>query len=242
MKLVNLKPEGKVVVVGDTHGDFEATNKVIKKYLKPGYKIIFLGDYVDRGDKSRENIAFLLKLKKKHPKKIYLLQGNHEAFNTLKFSPADFWESLGSKERENYSKKFEKLLLAVSIDNVIMLHGAPPNIKDIRDINKIKNKDKRWFAVLWGDLHEIKADVLNNEIFNIRPLFGSIYFNKTMKKLNKKVLIRSHQPDANLVMFNKRCLTIFSSKYYGRERVIAILDFTKKKSINSTDDIKIERI
>ena len=38
----------KVIFVGDTQGDLEASQKVIKDYLKPGNKIVFLGNYVNR--------------------------------------------------------------------------------------------------------------------------------------------------------------------------------------------------
>ncbi len=54
-KLIEIKKAKKVIFVGDTHGDLEASQKVIKDYLKPGNKIVFLGDYVDRGPYLREN-------------------------------------------------------------------------------------------------------------------------------------------------------------------------------------------
>jgi len=34
---------GRVIFVGDTHGGFEATEKIIRKHLKPGNKLVFLG-------------------------------------------------------------------------------------------------------------------------------------------------------------------------------------------------------
>jgi len=43
-KLVEIKEAKKIVFVGDTHGDLEASQKVIKNYLKLGNKIVFLGD------------------------------------------------------------------------------------------------------------------------------------------------------------------------------------------------------
>ncbi|GAH95651.1 unnamed protein product, partial [marine sediment metagenome] len=64
---------GRVIFVGDTHGDFEATEKIIHKHLKPGNKLVFLGDYVDRGSASLENINFLLQQKVEHPDSLFLL-------------------------------------------------------------------------------------------------------------------------------------------------------------------------
>ncbi len=55
-KLIRLPSRGKAVFVGDTHGDLDATKKVLRRYLKPSYRIVFLGDYVDRGGQSEENL------------------------------------------------------------------------------------------------------------------------------------------------------------------------------------------
>lgn len=101
-----------MIFVGDTHGDLEASQKVIKDYLlahrseggKLGNKIIFLGDYVDRGFFSKENLDFLLRIRAENLDQIYLLQGNHESHRILKFSPADFWEGLSEKIIKNIQK------------------------------------------------------------------------------------------------------------------------------------------
>ena len=63
---------GRAVFVGDTHGDFDASKKVIASYLRPENRVIFLGDYVDRGPKSVENINYLLCLKLAYPENLFL--------------------------------------------------------------------------------------------------------------------------------------------------------------------------
>jgi protein phosphatase len=102
-RLIHLPSQGKVVFVGDTHGDLDATEHVIHQYLKRPYRIGFLGDYVDRGSYSRENILYLLHMKEEHPDEIFLLAGNHEGYMVKEFYPANFWKSLSSEEREIYS-------------------------------------------------------------------------------------------------------------------------------------------
>jgi predicted phosphodiesterase len=99
-RLVHLPSRGRVVFVGDTHGDLDATQEVIRRYLKKNCRIVFLGDYVDRGKYSKENILYLLHLKRKHPDKICLLAGNHEGYMVKDFEPANFWASLSLKEKE----------------------------------------------------------------------------------------------------------------------------------------------
>ena len=239
-KLIEIKKAKKVIFVGDTHGDLEASQKVIKNYLKEGNIIVFLGDYVDRGSYSKENIDFLLEIKVKNPKQIYLLQGNHEGHRILKFSPAEFWESLDETDYEKYSSIVKKFPLAVVTDDIIALHGVLPDVKSLAEINKIKLGSEEWRQITWGDFEDEKGDYLGIDPFTGRPQFGRDYFFKTMDRFNKKVLIRSHQPTSSLFMFDNRCLTIFTSSAYTCERTIAIYDF--KKPIKTVKDLEIKRV
>jgi len=238
-KLIEIKKAKRVIFVGDTHGDLEASQKVIKDYLKEGNKIVFLGDYVDRGPKSKENLDCLLKIKVNNPNQVYLLQGNHEGYHILKFSPADFWEGLAKDKHEKYCSIVEKFPLAVVTKDIIALHGALPDVKNLKEIDQIKLGDNQWIQICWGDFTGKPGKYLGIDLFTGRSLFGRDWFFELMKRFNKKVLIRSHQPDAPQFMFNDRCLTIFTSSAYTRERTIAILDF--KKEIKTAKDLEIKR-
>jgi predicted MPP superfamily phosphohydrolase len=240
-KLIQLK-SGKIIFVGDTHGDLEATEKIIHKYLKPKNKLIFLGDYVDRGPASLENINFLLEQKLEHPNSLYLLMGNHEGHAVFIFHPADFWEGLNAELRQRYSEVLSKLPLAVSTPNgIIALHGALPDVSGLEDINRIKPGSAEWHQITWGDWQERQGEFLGIDPYTGRPQFGRDWFEKIMSRLGKNVLIRSHQPDAPTTMYGRRCLTIFTTsayKNYISERTIALVDL--RKMIKSVDDIGIE--
>ena len=238
--LIELK-SGNFIFVGDTHGDFEATKKVIEKYLKSGNKLIFLGDYVDRGTKSQENIDFLLSLKLKHPEVLFLLMGNHEGRSILTFYPANFWESLSPELYVAYSSILSRLPLAVSTSNgIIALHGALPDVPSLEDINKIKLGSEEWRQITWGDWQESEGEFLGDDTLTSRPQFGQKYFEEIMSRFGKNVLIRSHQPGAKQVMYNKKCLTIFTSSYSRKvsKRTIAIVE--SGREVKTTDDITIE--
>ncbi len=239
MKIVKLSPLGRAVFVGDTHGDLEASKKIIRKYLVPKTRIIFLGDYVDRGEQSKENINFLLGQKNSHPKKVYLLRGNHEAYKEAPFHPADFWKSLNLLEKDQYNRIFEKFPLALSIGGIIAVHGALPQIDYLNEINSINPLDKNWNTLLWGDYAQ---NGNKDSFYGKRTIFDENHFKKAMEQLGKKVLIRSHQQDSPQKMFDNKCLTIFTSNAYENKRTIAIADFNKTKSINSIDDLVIEEI
>ncbi len=239
-KLIKIKKAKKVIFVGDTHGDIDASEIVLKKYLKKRNVVVFLGDYVDRGPYSKENIEFLLENKLNYPDKIYLLQGNHETHRITSFWPADFWRSLSNEEYNKYSSLLEKLPLVAIVDNIIALHGALPNVKNLEDINKIKIGSEEWYQIVWGDFLEEEGNYLGIDIFSGRPKFGSDYFFNLIERFNKKILIRSHQPDIPMAIFDNKCLTIFTSNAYSEERTIAIADLSKK--IESVSDLKIKYI
>lgn len=228
----------KAIFVGDTHGDFDATRQVLSKYLNQRNKVIFLGDYVDRGKNSLENINYLLIAKILYPENLILLQGNHEAVKILKFYPADFWSSLSKKFYNLYSDLLTKLPLAVTTNNgIIALHGALPNVSDINEINVIERGSELWRQITWGDFYDTSGEILGDDPMTGRPKFGRDYFNKIMRSLGMNILVRSHQPSADTKMFDDRCITIFTSYAYSSERRIAVSDLEKKAK--NADDLSI---
>ena len=64
-KIVELQIPEKLVIIGDVHGDLRALNGILRKIkidkfvLNHNNKVIFLGDYVDRGNFSTEVTFFL---------------------------------------------------------------------------------------------------------------------------------------------------------------------------------------
>src|SRR3989338_7787459 len=78
--LIELPSSRPIVFVGDTHGDIESTEEVLRRFLG-NHLIVFLGDYVDRAPaegSSTYNLMRVLKEKTEHPESIVLLRGNHE--------------------------------------------------------------------------------------------------------------------------------------------------------------------
>ena len=63
-------------VIGDIHGQYYKLLDLINLTKKDATEYIFLGDYIDRGEHSKEVIDYLIKLSKK-VKCIFLI-GNHE--------------------------------------------------------------------------------------------------------------------------------------------------------------------
>ena len=239
-KLIELPASGQTVFVGDTHGDFEATKIAGKRYLGDDKRLVFLGDYVDRGRNSEANINYLLCLKVAYPANVFLLQGNHEGYGVFRFYPADFWEAIDGELRKAYERVLLTLPLVVSTGNIIGLHGVLPDVKTLSDINRIQIGGEEWQQVTWGDWQEVDGDYLQVDGYTGRPQFGRGYFDRLMKQFDKNVLIRSHQPGAQQVMYDNCCLTIFTSHAYVSTRTIAIANM--EDEVKTADDLQVELI
>lgn len=69
------------VAIGDIHGELDALNDILarlKPELSPGDTVVFLGDYIDRGPRSRECIDRILDFSATTPADVVGLLGNHE--------------------------------------------------------------------------------------------------------------------------------------------------------------------
>jgi len=238
-KIISLSDRSKAVFVGDTHGDFESSKKVwdsFKSEVRNGETyLVFLGDYVDRGEESKKNIDFLLEKKERYQDGLILLLGNHDAFHKRKLRPSDFWSSLTDDEYEKYKNLFH-LPWVARANGLLSSHGALPFISDYGEMDDLEKPFEvkndlgfpAWISTTWGDfstrISGAKMDSLSG-----RPQFGKEKLLEYLKKHEAQVLIRAHQPSMQGWAFSNNLLTIFTSQAYvemGRayEKNIAIVD------------------
>ncbi len=91
--------------IGDIHGCLDKLQDLIARIDPgPGDKLVFLGDYVDRGDNTREVIDFLIDLSRRTP--CVFLRGNHEdmfiTFLEFDSNRTIFFANGGLKTIESY--------------------------------------------------------------------------------------------------------------------------------------------
>jgi protein phosphatase len=221
--VLKTSPENSYLIVGDLHGDLDGLKILfslvnIKKHLEiKSNKVIFLGDYVDRGPKQLETLEFVLSLFKSYPKQVILLRGNHEGPTDMPAYPYDFGRNIAIRFKENvsiYLKKiqtlFDSLLLAVIIDGrALLLHGGiPTRAKGLEDI-AFAHQRSHLKEILWNDPMQC-----NGTMESIRGMFfGPDITESFLDSIGVETLIRGHQADPNgYKVDHGRVLTVFSSK------------------------------
>ncbi len=130
----------KLYAIGDIHGCYKTLHKLFSK-IAPSLtdKIVFLGDYIDRGPAIKQTLDFLIGLKQKGYQTEYLL-GNHEWFllNTVqKPSQSRAWylnggmttlESFGIDSASNINPSylifFRNLQPYIQLDELLFVHAG----------------------------------------------------------------------------------------------------------------------
>lgn len=154
----------KLAAIGDVHGELEKLENLISKLnLKRSDKIIFLGDYIDRGENSRGVVDFILDLQKRYD--VICLKGNHEQFVTdimgnRESNMIGSWlmnggyATLGSYGgsfkllEEIHGNFYKELNITYETENHIFVHGWLHHKKDLSD--QVEE------ACLWSRFDDIK--------------------------------------------------------------------------------------
>ncbi|TFF98312.1 MAG: hypothetical protein EU547_01905 [Promethearchaeota archaeon] len=239
-------PKSKMMVVGDLHGDLETLQKIIQLFFRDNFdKLLFLGDYVDRGAKQVEVVNVLFYYKKNLPNKILLLRGNHEdPFINRHYG---FYDQVRLKFSNYkrifraYNHLFSKLpLAAITWNRIFCIHGGiPQDLEDISTINKLPHekgqiKNQITKQLLWNDPHKkIKEFKWSSRGPGIKR-FGENAFENFIHDNEIEYIIRSHEKCKNGFKkdFNDKLITIFSSRSYSKKISPVVGVITRKGDFN----------
>jgi calcineurin-like phosphoesterase family protein len=70
-------PETPFYAIGDVHGRLDLVEKLLAR-LDPAHPVVFVGDYVDRGENSADVLRYLRTLNSHPDRRVICLKGNHE--------------------------------------------------------------------------------------------------------------------------------------------------------------------
>jgi len=221
---------GKTLFVGDTHGNFAATKVIMKIFTNGSFdRIVFLGDYVDRGEQQLENINCIIALKLTKPEEVFLLRGNHEIISTN--SRYGFMESVTSRYTDSlyrqYNHVFSYLPLAASTWNgIFVVHGGiAKGLERLSQINSLPRGEPEpssdiVLQLLWNDPVEGIDGFAFNDQRGGFYYYGQDVCLRFLDENDLKILFRSHEVfnDGYKYFFGGRLLSIFSSTgYHGAD-------------------------
>ena len=168
-----------IAICGDIHGQYYDLCTLLDKIGDPSdSKILFLGDYVDRGDFSCEVCFYLLSLVVSFPENIFMLRGNHESrLITGNFSfKKECYTKYSQEVYDAFMDCFDWLPIAavISSDQDITRYfcchgGLSPQLKFFEDINLVKRAVETPAAgllcdLLWSDpIPEEEGENLDEE-------------------------------------------------------------------------------
>lgn len=205
------------IAITDIHGELGKLESVLSKiYTRPDDIFVFMGDYIDRGDKSKEVVERVIKQSETH-ECIYLI-GSHE-YALLHAKQDDyynylFWNYGGPATVKSYGGRFE---------NILDTHGD-----FFRSLKFYHLTDDYLFVHAGIDPRYSLEDQSEVDLVYIRSAF---YRNK--HNLKQKIIFGHTEFDAPLVQDDKICIDLGCGKYKNAKLCALILDNGKEEFVYS---------
>lgn len=230
--LTKLEIPKNLVIVGDLHGDMRALKQILEeidfeKFLSNyNNKMIFLGDYVDRGSRSIELLQYVCHLKHTYSDSIILMRGNHESPIEFPFTshdlPARLQEHFGEGWDQIYKKILEMFqlftLVAIINNKLFLVHGGPFTMLDSNYEEFVSTAAQKYGyndvlkELLWNDPRPLKEDTpFENSRRHFGKHFGMEISKKCLETSKTCAMVRSHEPcHVYRIDHNNMVMTIFS--------------------------------
>ena len=246
---------GKVLAVGDIHGDFTILQKVLTifKKEKPLEHIIFLGDIVDRGSQSMACLNLIFAMLILYPNRVHFIRGNHEAITVnSRYGFSDEVQLFGGEEDlyNHYNSLFSELPIALVHEEqkIFYVHGGIPiNPCSLTDFEKLPRKDvyldnPTIKQFLWNDpkddLLQYNYSMRGEGIYN----YGLELVEAFLLENNLKMIVRAHEAFSNgfKYFFDGKVLSIFTSEEYYEyiQAKVAIIDVDRTIQIFHPNEYK----
>ncbi len=234
--LLQSRDVDRVVFVGDTHTAVDVTQTVFDKYYDDADLIVFLGDYVDRGETGVENVGLIASKFLEDSSKIIMLRGNHESplTNVYYGFLDEVTKKLGDTGYESFREFFQAMPYAVVVNNYLCVHGGiASGLEDVSQIAGLPSPDLNpddpmAFELLWND----PRDMIDGFVPSLRGdgafYFGTDVTEKFLQNNSLKGIIRGHEVvDGFREDMGGKVITVFSSRYHGGSAGALILDQNK---------------
>jgi serine/threonine-protein phosphatase 2B catalytic subunit len=214
-----LELETPINLCGDIHGQYYDLINIIENVGgAPGEnQYLFLGDYVDRGCFSCEVCFLLFAYKINHPKRFFMLRGNHECRVLTDFFnfKTECTFKYGAEIYDMFMNSFDCFPVAALVNakfgKFLCMHGGlSPNIHTIDDIRKLNRfieppESGPLCDLLWSDpmkedmAEDISDEEWLNSYFLANPergcsfIFGYKAVEEFLEKNDLLAIIRAHE-------------------------------------------------
>lgn len=257
--LVEIHELKSLVIVSDLHGDSKSLFRILseisyERFLSnPMNKLVFLGDYVDRGSDSIGVMYSVCHLKGAYPDSVVLMRGNHEAPAEFPFPyhelPYEIEERFGDPGREIYQKllsMFKLLTLATVVrQKLLLVHGGLPtedaNLESIAAAPENHVKSRVLEELLWNDPRQIdSAPGWENSRRGIGRHFGSSVSRRWLQASDTKAVVRGHEPCQGFRLdHGGAVMTLFSCReaYPKFKAAYLMLDASQLTAVNDARDL-----
>jgi hypothetical protein len=240
-------------VFGDSHGDWESTADVVRRFVSAGPRgvLVGLGDYVDRSPPSLPhgsvvNALYLLGVAARWPERVFLLQGNHETVRRLGVRPRDLpreVEEMWGKDPTRLGRITALLergsLAAWTSSGAYLAHAGfprPPRPTpwtasfDALD-------DHRLEEIVWV---ECAASTLRR---GVAPPFTQAELAEFLASSGLSVFLRGHDPDiAGKPVFERRCLTLHTTRVFERYGGILVASLPLDRPVGDLGGVTVEHL
>src|SRR5215831_15595637 len=210
-----------LIVIGDLHGCYSCLKaallqsdffRKVAAYREdpdgnPEIKLIFLGDYVDRGRFSYDGILrTVLQLFVAMPEHVVVLRGNHEYYVDVGnrvaagVAPAEaiatYAPYLPKQMFDAFRYLFERMPAMLFFGRILFVHAGIPRDETMahkyRDLSSLNEYDLR-FQMMWSD--PANANWIPPELqrHNARFPFGRQQFRAFMERIGCHTLVRGHE-------------------------------------------------
>jgi protein phosphatase len=262
---VELSMPRKLAVVGDLHGDITSLWRILHQIDAEAFlgdshnKLIFLGDYVDRGSNSVAVLFAICSLKKKFPGSVILMRGNHEAPLEFPFPshnlPTEVIKHYGyHRGKLIYNEKilpfFRFLTLATLIEgSLFLVHGGvPTGTFDHTYKETICNAERTYTSntimeeILWNDPRQgiRNKDGWEYSRRGIGKHFGIEISRKWLRLSQTRVIVRGHEPCQGFrIDHDGSVVTLFSCQepYPSFQAAYISINEQELKSINDAAEL-----
>lgn len=221
--------QNKMIAIGDIHGCCRTLEALLEKLEEyPDHKLIFVGDYIDRGPCSREVVDLLIELDKK--RECVFLRGNHEQM------------LLDVKEHGEYEN--HQIWIMNGGDKTLKSYGLSSSKLDFpedhmefyRNTKFFYSSDKYFFVHAGAPPHQTLEASTSDKKFRHDFLWSRDHLNVPETPWEKKVIF-GHTPrpepikHPNMIGIDTGC--VFASRGYGKLTAVILPEesFIQQKSL-----------